>query len=336
MFSVGDLHHKLKDFKAIVGTIKEPLYFVKVDVKSAFDTIPQKAITDLMISLSSAKAYRIHKHAQIKAGEGVHGHFGPEMKSKPMKRWLTRARPVMHGDSDTKAAEFILPDAQRLKNTIVVENVATKTFDRDELLGLLLQHVQHNMVKIGKKFYRQAHGIPQGSVLSSLLCNYFYADLEATHLDFLQKGNGQSVLMRLIDDFMLVTTNKHHASKFLNIMHQGFPDYGVKINKDKTLVNFEIGVDGAKVNRVVGSNLFPYCGCLIDMKTLSIQRDRARSKNNCMLIMRISRGPLIALILGVADSMTVELARRPGLTFYRKILSATFLIIRLESADHMT
>lgn len=32
--------------------------------------------------------------------------------------------------------------------------------------------------QIGNNYYRQVVGIPQGSVLSTLLCSFFYGDLE--------------------------------------------------------------------------------------------------------------------------------------------------------------
>ena len=39
-------------------------------------------------------------------------------------------------------------------------------------------------LKIGQDYYRQIVGIPQGSVLSALLCSFFYGDLEREHLKF--------------------------------------------------------------------------------------------------------------------------------------------------------
>ena len=168
------------------------------------------------------------------------------------------------------------------KNTIFVENIVAQFRDRGEILNLLAQHVQQNMVKIGKKFYRQKEGIAQGSVVSSLLCNYFYANLEARHLDFLQPG--QSILMRQTDDFLLITTEKAHAKQFLQIMHDGVPAYGVRVNPDKTLVNFEVLINGKKIPRLVEHHGFPFCGSFIDTKTLNISRDRERRKNNCKLL----------------------------------------------------
>jgi telomerase reverse transcriptase len=74
---------------------------------------------------------------------------------------------------------------------------------------------------MGKQFYRQKVGIPQGSVISTVLCNIFYADLEKHELPFLTDPDG--LLLRLIDDFLFITMNKDHARQFLQVMHEGIP-----------------------------------------------------------------------------------------------------------------
>ena len=47
-----------------------------------------------------------------------------------------------------------------------------------EIVALLEEHITENIVKIGNEYYRQVVGIPQGSVLSAILCSFFYGDLE--------------------------------------------------------------------------------------------------------------------------------------------------------------
>lgn len=51
-------------------------------------------------------------------------------------------------------------------------------------MRLLREHITTNLVKINSKLYRQKDGIPQGSVLSSMLCSLFYGDMEKTALAF--------------------------------------------------------------------------------------------------------------------------------------------------------
>ncbi|TVY37321.1 Telomerase reverse transcriptase, partial [Lachnellula occidentalis] len=300
LWSVGDLYTKLKAFKSTLTPSSPPLYFAKVDVQAAFDTIPQSAILSLMRTLPTESEYLISKHAEFKAPFSA--------SSKPTRKFPALAHPL---DDCQSFAEILSSDlAVGRKNTVFVPNIVPQVRDTDALLSLLEEHVQRNIVKIGKKFFRQAAGIPQGSVLSSLLCNYFYADLEDTHLSFLQNvDSGDNLLMRLTDDFLLVTTNRSHAKQFLQIMHDGVPAYGVKVNPDKTLVNFEVTVNEKKIKRLVGTNSFPYCGSFVDTKTLDITKDRERRKD-----------------VSIADSMTVEFSKIPGKTFHRKILThAMFL-----------
>jgi telomerase reverse transcriptase len=267
---VGDLYTKLKAFKSSLDCTKR-LYFAKVDVKSAFDTIPQDAVLKLISSLPSEHEYRISKHVEIKPGEN----YRSDSKSKPIRKWTALARPFKDFETFEETLESGLAVGRR--NMIFIENIVSLYRDKEEILSLLTEHVQRNMVKIGKKFYRQKEGIPQGSILSSLLCNYFYADLEAQHLSFLQCSN--SLLLRLVDDFLLITTEPSHAKRFLQIMHDGLPAYGVRISPDKTLVNFEVSINEKKLARLVGEHNFPYCGSFIDTKTLDISKDRARRKD---------------------------------------------------------
>lgn len=263
----------MKGFKATLNSLEQPLYFAKVDVQAAFDTIPQSAVIQLMQSVPTEPEYRIAHHVEIKSSDS---HIaGRSNSNKPILRWKSLAKSLHHLDNFDEDLENELAIGK--KNTVFVENVVNAIRDTDSLLDLLTEHISRNMVKIGKKFYRQKEGIPQGSVLSSLLCSYFYADLEAKHLSFLQTG--ESLLLRLIDDFLLITRNPVHAKKFLQVMHDGVPEYGVSVNPNKTLTNFEVMINGRKIRRLVGERKFPYCGNVIDVKTLSISRDRDRKKD---------------------------------------------------------
>lgn len=267
------MYQKVKNFKALLDVSTQPLYFAKVDVQAAFDTIPQAAVIKLMSTVPSESEYRFARHVEIKP-TGAYA-TDPNAPNKPIRRWKSQARSLHHLDNFDEDLENDIAIGK--KNTVFVETVVNQIRDTDSLLQLLAQHISQNMVKIGKKFYRQKEGIPQGSLLSSLICNYFYADLEAKHLSFLQSG--ESLLLRLIDDFLLITINPAHAKRFLQVMHDGVPGYGVGVNPDKTLTNFEVTINGKKVKRVVGEKMFPYCGNLVDMRTLNIARDRDRRKN---------------------------------------------------------
>lgn len=275
LFSVGELYPKLKAFRNQLQLDKSGhtrFYFVKADVQSCFDTIPQQRIVRLMENIASEDEYRIARHAEIKSSKTHCYSTKMEKIPIPTRKFVATARTTTDFETFDQYVDTLLAGGK--KSTVFVDNVVQNAQRKDALLDLLEDHVERNIVKIGKNFFRQKAGIPQGSVLSSLLCSYFYAELEKEHLGFLNAD--ESILLRLIDDFLLITTNHHHAKRFSQVMHGGLEEYGVHVNPDKSLVNFKITINMSQVSRLRGSTAFPYCGSMIDTKTLEITKDRDR------------------------------------------------------------
>jgi telomerase reverse transcriptase len=279
MFSVSDIYNRLKAFKETLSPGHGKLYFAKADVKAAFDTIPQEAVIELMKSVPSQTKYTIMRHVEVKPGERA-VIDDDKYSSKAVRRWYASALSENENPAFTVRLEGDL--APKKKNTVFVDSAFRKTENTGELMSLLKEHVKQNLVKVGKKYYRQKVGIPQGSVLSSFLCNYFYADLESKHLGFLDSPD--CLLLRLIDDFLLITLDQNKAVRFVNAMHGGFPEYGVTVNPAKTMVNFDMLYDGEPVRKYNHEKGFPYCGTAINCQTLDITKDRERDANIGMFL----------------------------------------------------
>lgn len=274
LFSVSDIYPKLRSFRTSLdqrGCASTPLYFVKVDVRACFDSIPQEALLDLLQTLFSAGEYRILRHTEcrggIKKAQATDNRFST--------KYVTLGRPA--GESESFRDLVRERTTQSRTHAIFINAIAEQAERRDDIIGLIERHVKHNVVQIGKKIYRQRNGIPQGSVLSNLLCNFFYAKLER---DVLQIGDSQrSMLLRLLDDFLLVTIDPSAAERFVRVMHQGIPGFGVAIKAEKSLMNFSINTRGQIENRRPDT-AFPYCGTLIDTATLDVSKDGAREVHN--------------------------------------------------------
>jgi telomerase reverse transcriptase len=306
LMSVGDMHSRLKEFKnhinkhALVsagpkaGRLPQ-LFFVKLDIQACFDTIPQKELLCLVEQLVSEEAYHVTRYVAMH----------PAMHGRATRRFLGRAAPPY---KQQYFPDLAAGGTTGAANTVYVDTIKQKEHDADELLCLLEEHVRNNLVKIGKNYFRQRNGIPQGSVLSSLLCNFFYAQLEQQVLNFLQPAD--SLLLRLVDDFLLITTDVDQATQFLQVMHRGQPAYGVSVHPAKSMVNFTAAVDGIYIPRLEGTPLFPYCGCLIDTHTLEIHKDQDRM---------LERGASAAATL--SNTLTVETSRLPGRSFHRRMLA---------------
>lgn len=273
MFSVHGMLGQLKTFRASLGRERsEPLYLVKVDIKSCFDNLPHEKLLELVRKLLRSEDYEVVRRAEIKPPEGRASFAGDDIV-RPSRTFKTRA----YGYGDRGGIRQVTTELEQMErcNQVIVDHVVPQMVERDQLLKLIDEHIGQNVVRIGKKYFRQKKGIAQGSVLSSFLCSLIYADFERRRLSFLRQG-GPSLLLRMIDDFLLVTTDGKMAQRFLAVMHRGDSQWGVSVKSNKTLVNFDAEVEGQALARTDSHAQFPFCGIMIDSSSLDIAKDHGR------------------------------------------------------------
>ena len=274
--SVGDLYSKLRAFQHRIkksNASNSRFFFAKCDVQACFDRLPQRRSIAVAKQLLQDDEYNICRHAEIRALESLQYDAMTKLQTGCVRKKFTSiAHTVVDFENFGKAIEKGV--AMNKRDTVFVDGISQFRHQKDKLLSLLEEHVEGNMLKIGKRFYRQKRGIPQGSVLSSLLCDLVYAKFESEYFNFLR--DEESILLRLVDDFLLITTNKNHATLFLQIMHAGIEEYGVHVNPAKSISSFEATVNGNRI--ALAKQRFPYCGTLINTRSLEITKDRQRRK----------------------------------------------------------
>ena len=317
MFSIGDLYPKVKAFQASLSSSAErplPLYFAKVDVKACFDSIPQGELLNLVQSFCSEQAYFVGSHSEIRAWD-AHGYSQAESSTrKASQKSMLNAKGISQRGHFHHKLNATLSNGKH--NTIFVDAGVQWIESRERLLELLREHIQYNRVKIGKKFFHQKQGIPQGSALSSMLCNLFYGQFEKEYLGFL-KGH-ESLLLRLIDDFLLITTDHRAAVEFLRIMHRGSQTYGIAVRPEKSLANFPCSINGFAIASPTDRTEFPYCGTMINTRTLEVAKERRLKEAGMVQLAASELEKLICLV--ISDSLTVGNANFKGETFYRKTM----------------
>ncbi|WWC92913.1 uncharacterized protein L201_007875 [Kwoniella dendrophila CBS 6074] len=250
------------------------LYFVKMDIKAAFDTIKQDKMIEVVSSLLDK--YQNHDYCLMlyclllppasKASQGA-------------ARRLFKSKAVIDGHLASSFGEHAQGIAEPLRNAVIVDLVRRKQITRESCIDLLRTHIQNNVWQVGKNLYKQKIGIPQGSKVSSLLCSFFYSSLENEYLQFTRQEGSR--LLRYIDDFLFITDSESLARRFVDIMASGFPSYGAEVSISKTLLSFECETKG-QMGSIAdvdgdGETLFPYCGFLLNTKTLDIMGDYPRS-----------------------------------------------------------
>ena len=76
------------------------------------------------------------------------------------------------------------------------------------------------LYKAGGHYYLQKQGICQGSVVSTLLCSFYYGTMEKEYLPPVLEG--EEILMRQVDDFLYVTPYIKRAIAFTDIFLRGW------------------------------------------------------------------------------------------------------------------
>lgn len=95
---------------------------------------------------------------------------------------------------------------------------------------------------------------------------------EKLHSGTVKSPKSLHLLLRLVDDFILISTCRDTSLRFLKKIKHGIPNLGVKFNKDKTRVNYD-----CEVLKLPACNksrdMFPWCGLLVNTRTCEITLD---------------------------------------------------------------
>ncbi|PSK43718.1 hypothetical protein B9Z65_7232 [Elsinoe australis] len=297
VFSVEEVLPRLADFKRRLkegGWRGGGLWFVKGDVRGAFDSIPQGKLMGLLREVVRCGEYSVGRYAEgrkVGRGKGVAWKFRCEAQPSGVDETLSQVLEEVEGGKEGR---------------VFVDKVVRRYEGRGRVLDTLGEHVERNVVQIGKRLYRQKMGIPQGSVVSSLLCSLFYGQMDGRELGFLE--DGECLMTRLIDDFLLITPDLSLAKKFVEVMHKGLREYGVTIGHEKSRTNFDVSVDGMSIQRLPLVAEFPYCGLAINTADLNVSVDESRRQGR-----------------DTQAAVTVEHSKSPGQSFHRKALDTAKL-----------
>lgn len=243
--SFQDLHNRLLEFKCSLPQELPKLYFVKVDVKKCYDTIPAEVAFKLADTLlkngyrDDFKSYFLHKFQVVQCKAGKEKHVRSKFMSIPEYAASDESAISI---ARRQAAKSAMPPSMITKNAntrVYIDLASGNVCPGEELSNLLKEHLTQNLIRVGKTVYKQDVGIPQGSVLSTLLCNIVYSYLEREIFSDEKAPLAPHLLVRFVDDFLFISPSRSLAERWLTRMAQGFPEYGAQIHKEKTVTNFK-------------------------------------------------------------------------------------------------
>lgn len=300
IYGLNELKPLLKDFLAKVridGPLsgkktladETQLYFASVDIHHCYDNIRQNHLLSILPSLFSHSHYLIQKHAVLHPVASL---------GRISKKKIHDVGPLQ---SYVRFHDAAMDFSTKYDQSIFVGAGGCTMVEKGELLNSLEEHLLSHMVLIdgryGSRLLVQRRGIAQGSIVSSLLCNFYYCDMEKRLLanTGLLNENGvvqrsdRHLLVRIVDDFLLISTDPVISHNFVQRMWNGDSEFGVCINKAKTLTSFsallvnsgggEELLENGTVKLESGINVFPWCGLLFDTSTGEVGIDYSRFAN---------------------------------------------------------
>ncbi|XP_044027249.1 telomerase reverse transcriptase [Siniperca chuatsi] len=319
VWGMTDIHKVLRSIAPAQKDKPQPLYFVKVDVSGAYESLPHDKLIEVIgqaLSPVQDELFTIRRYAKIWSDS----HEG-------LKKSFVRQADFLEdnmGSTNMKGFVMSLQKRGKVHHAILVEQHFCSDLHGREALQFFTQMLTGSVVQFGKKTYRQCRGIPQGSVVSSLLCCLCYGHMENVLFKDITEKKG--CLMRLVDDFLLITPDLNEAQTFLKILLAGVPQYGLVVNPQKVVVNFQVSgcVGSCPSIRVLPPHcLFPWCGLLLDTHSLDVYKDYSSYAG---LSLRYS------LTLGSFHSAGQQM-RRKLMTILRLKCHALFLDLKTNSLE---
>ena len=301
VYGHDDIYKKLRPF--LVKNKGEKLYFVALDIMTCYDSISQQKCFDIVQNILKETEYVFQRYSVV--------HPEPADQS-------TRVTYIQEANTLGNEKQFLQLSNELSKSkrsAVFTDSVIYRNEEKEKLIEILKDHVFNNLVNVAPgQSYLQTNGIPQGSILSTLMCNLYYGKMErmkfpqiftsANHLEKnknVKKGKtshshlllppsssssslssdiaSPSIMVRLIDDYLLVTKEKTIAEYFVRTMHTGVPEFACNVKSSKTKINFNCKLKENDFTRIEEGGNLTWCGLLINTTTGEIKGDYSKYEN---------------------------------------------------------
>ncbi|KAH9493024.1 hypothetical protein Btru_022520 [Bulinus truncatus] len=252
IMSLDDIYIKWKNFiREIRGKGVPKTYFVKVDIEKCYDSINICLLYTIVKELFLKTCYKVCKFKKLKKVNGLR-------KTVYLEKILADDNCRIPYGNWTFCGSYVIT--------------------KDALIKKLRSLLFCQVLKLGKHHYVQTLGIPQGSLLSTILCGAYYGHLDRTML--LRIVDRGDFLIRMVDDILLVTRNKMTALDFLRIFLEGIPEFNCRINLMKCCTNFNyVHPLLGKVPSLAENANLSFCGLSFNIRTLEVFPDFSNYKN---------------------------------------------------------
>lgn len=194
------------------------IYLLKMDIKGCFDNFSHDELLKNIDGIFSQDTYFLKSYGIYKCGK-----YGNRKMFK------------FDIDNDKLPFDQFINKIAICNKSIYCDGYYTIK-EKNDLMQMFKKSIKNNTIKYKNLEYQQQKGIPQGSILSTILCNLFFAQLDKTYFNkIITKG----IILRYVDDFLIVTTEKQEIKNFIK-NGRLLTKYGVQINYDKLSANYDL------------------------------------------------------------------------------------------------
>ncbi|AET37664.1 telomerase reverse transcriptase Ecym_1438 [Eremothecium cymbalariae DBVPG len=210
-----------------------PLHYFKFDIASCYDSVPTGKVFEIVEKLM---------------GDDTHFYIRTMLVYDTRSQTLQRKN-VVNGDLNLKDRSILIDTAQ------------TVHFSKADIINTLMMEINQTALKYDDHCFLRTVGLFQGAHLSSCLVDIVYDDLLEYYREFSNPPGTSSLLLRLADDFLIISTSKEYIDNIKTLALNGFDEYNAIINKDKIL---------SFCSTEAENHIFSYCAMAINILKLDV------------------------------------------------------------------
>jgi telomerase reverse transcriptase len=288
VFNYDDVMKKYEEFVLKWNKVDCPkLYFVTMDIEKCYDSVDREKLATFLKTTKLLSQDFYIMTAQILKRKNNIVIDSKNFRKKKMKDYFRQKyqKIALEGGQFPSLIKVLENDQNELnaKKTLVVEARKRQNYLKDNLLSPVIKICRQNYIQFNGKFFKQTKGIPQGLCVSSILSSFYYASLEENSLGYLRDESMDindpniNLLMRLTDDYLLITTKENNAILFIEKLINVSRQNKFKFNMKKLQTNFPLnpaklkkyGMDSIKEQNIA-QDYCDWIGISIDMSTLAL------------------------------------------------------------------
>lgn len=230
-YSPQDVAIKINEFRSVLNEKKlsKKVYVLKFDMTKCFDNMNQDILLDSVSRLfegdEEGKYYFVRNYTLksiINANRGDTRKYEIKDSNTIHDLWGSGSEP--RAVSGSRA---------------ILDHCTTNKFNKENVLSIVNNYVKNSAVFIEEnslQLYKRKTGVFQGFPLLATLCNIYYNQLVDKELESLlyPREGEMSMLLRLVDDFLYISTYDDRDKIFEIVNSPKFKSYGAILNEQKT------------------------------------------------------------------------------------------------------